>query len=102
MKQTITESQFKDAFKSMGRGDNFSYEGLTALYEMLIDFEEGTGEELELDVICLCCEYSEHENALDWAKDYGKAFEGEEEALEYLAENTWIWPFTDGIIVLDF
>ena len=59
MKQTISKGAFRDAFKSMGRGDNFSYEGLGHLYDWLTEFEESTGEEMELDVIGLCCEYSE-------------------------------------------
>ena len=60
MKRTISISKgdFRDAFQRRGRGDNFSYEGLGALYDHL---EEGTAqgaEEYELDVIELCCLYS--------------------------------------------
>ena len=59
MKQTINVYDFHDAFKRMGRGDQFSYAGLTALWEYLEEYEESTGEELELDVIALCCDFSE-------------------------------------------
>ena len=54
MKQTINEYQFKEAFQS-SRPNNFSYEGLTALYDYLEQYEEDTGQEIELDVIGLCC-----------------------------------------------
>jgi len=59
MKQSISKCDFRDAFKRMGRGDQFSYEGLGHLFDYLLQYEEDTGSELELDVIGLCCEYSE-------------------------------------------
>jgi len=59
MKTTINLNQFRDAFYRMGRKDNFSYEGLEVLFEYLEEIEEGTGTEIELDVIALCCDFSE-------------------------------------------
>ena len=54
MKQTINLSQFRDEFNAI-RPNNFSYEGLEILYdyidEMIPDYD--------LDVIELCCDYSE-------------------------------------------
>lgn len=57
----ITKDMFRDEFKNMGRQDNFSYEGLGLLYDYLIRYEDcdsfvGT----ELDVIAICCSYSEY------------------------------------------
>ena len=40
MKQQITKCQFHDKFKDMGRGEQFSYYGLNALYDYLEDLEE--------------------------------------------------------------
>lgn len=48
-------SQFRDEFAAMGRKDQFSYEGLSLLYEFLEENIEG----YELDVIALCCDYAE-------------------------------------------
>ena len=59
IKQTVTESDFRNAFRSI-RPDNFSYEGLTALYEYLNELSEDLGEDIELDVIALCCDYTEY------------------------------------------
>lgn len=59
MKQSIRLNQFQDAFKNMGREDQFSKIGLRVLFEYLEEYEESTGEEIELDVIALCCDYSE-------------------------------------------
>ena len=41
----VTESIFMDAFRQYDRKDNFSYEGLQALYEMLTEDEDGIGQE---------------------------------------------------------
>jgi len=57
MKQTISRYDFERAFERLG---NFSYHGLDALFNYLEDFEDSTGEEVELDVIALCCEYTEY------------------------------------------
>lgn len=61
MKQSVTQNAFYDAFISMGRKDNFSYEGLNALYDYFEELDESCGTETELDVIAICCEYSEDE-----------------------------------------
>lgn len=58
--QSINSSyQFERAFSEAGRSNNFSHEGLEALYDYLDDLSEETGENIELDVIALCCEYTE-------------------------------------------
>ena len=68
MKQTIGFYEFRNAFESL-RPDNFSYEGLSLLWDYFEQFEEDTGEEMELDVIAICCEYSEDEIG-DFIKAY--------------------------------
>ena len=62
MKQSINRYQFEQEFKSL-RPDNFSYEGLNVLFDYLEQYEEDTGEELELDVVALCCDFSEDTDA---------------------------------------
>ena len=74
MKQNINESEFRTAFHRMGRGEQFSYAGLSALYDYLEDYEESTGEEIELDVIALCCEYAEYDSLADFREDYGEEY----------------------------
>ena len=69
MKQTINEYQFKDAFQKC-RPNNFSYEGLTALYEYLEEFEEDTGQEMELDVIAICCDFTEYDSLEEFQQEY--------------------------------
>jgi hypothetical protein len=70
MYQNVNWHNFQDAFQNMGRGDNFSYEGLRALFDYLEELEEDMGEQIELDVIALCCEYSEIEDDEEAYKEY--------------------------------
>ena len=70
MKQTVTEQEFIDAFVNMNREDNFTYGGRVALYEYLTELEEDCGIELELDVIAICCEYSEYADEDEVRKAY--------------------------------
>ena len=73
MKQNVSTYDFHEAFKNSNR-DNFSYEGLNALYDYFINYEEDTGEEIELDPIGFCCEYSEYENIKEFQADYGEEY----------------------------
>lgn len=59
MKTTLNVYDFRDSFKRMGRDNQFSYDALSILFEYLTDLEDATGEEIELDVVAICCQYSE-------------------------------------------
>lgn len=69
MKITVTETMFKEQFVTMGRADNFSSAGLSALYDYCVELEKDLGEEYELDIIELCCTFSETSYA-EIADDY--------------------------------
>lgn len=89
MYQSINESEFRSAFHSCGRGKQFSYEGLTILFEGLEQYEQDTGEEIELDVIALCCEYSELseseiKDCYAYMMDKGETLE------EFLSDHTYV------------
>ena len=73
MKDTMTEFSFCDWFqKSAERKNQFSYEGLRALYEYLVNLEDDIGEEFEFDPIALCCEYTEYESLDDFQEQHDK------------------------------
>jgi len=89
--QTVNEHQFIDAFKTWDTyKNNFSYEGLKALYEELeqvaeCNFPEQT---LELDVVAICCDYTEFENFKDFQEQYSNLnikhiFGGSKDCLDY-------------------
>jgi hypothetical protein len=79
MIQTITKSEFSTAFHRAGRGDNFTYKGLNALYDYIEDYEECSNEQTELDVIAICCEYNEYEDFEGFKADYGDDFQSIED-----------------------
>lgn len=70
MKQQITFSDFTDQFHRHERQDQFSYAGLEALYGHFIQYEEDAGEEMELDVIAICCEFTEYEGIEELKREY--------------------------------
>lgn len=94
MQTSINFSQFCDAFRDMGRNDNFSYAGKRALFDYLEQYEEDTGCAVELDVIALCCEYYEQDLdgiIIDYSIDVSDAEDDDEKAdivEEYLQNNT--------------
>ena len=71
MKEQIGFCQFCDRFRDMGRNEQFSYDGKKALFEYLEALEEDLDEEIDLDVIALCCEYTEYESIKEYQEDYG-------------------------------
>tara|TARA_R100000008_G_scaffold36232_1_gene20662 strand:+ start:261 stop:560 length:300 start_codon:yes stop_codon:yes gene_type:complete len=69
IKEELTLSYFMDRFNKV-RPKNFSYEGLEALYNYLEQLSEDTGEDIELDVIAICCEYTEYDSLEEVLNDY--------------------------------
>lgn len=95
--QTITSYGFIDAFRSMGRADQFSYAGLEALYDWLQEYSEDTGEPYELDVVGLCCEFAEYDSLEEIQQDYPDI-----DSLETLRDHTVVLEFHGGLIIGSF
>lgn len=71
VKIDVTEEEFINYFeKSDSYKNNFSREGLIALYNYLEQLSEDIGEDIELDIVALCCEYTEYENFGEVKKAY--------------------------------
>jgi hypothetical protein len=92
MKTSINKYEFRDAFTRMGRSNNFSYDGLGVLFDYFESFEEDTGEEIELDVIAICCEFNE-ETAEEIRENY--SIDADQDLLEYLEHHTQVAGITD-------
>jgi hypothetical protein len=71
MKQSINFSTFCDSF-SDGYKDNFSYDGKRALFNYFEDYESDCNEEIELDPIAFCCEYTEYDSLQEFHDNYDK------------------------------
>ena len=93
--------------------------GAFALAEHLEQCEEDSGEEMELDVLAIRCDFSEYENLMDFAYQYtGKSdfwqslgidLDGEEEEDEkqdlirsFINDHGTLIGFAGGIIVSSF
>lgn len=95
MKQSINLYQFRDAFHRMDRADAFSYEGLEVLFNGLEEFEEDTNEEIELDVIALCCDFSEMTEE-EIKQSYNVNLEeSSKDMYDWLSNQTWVLGQTD-------
>jgi hypothetical protein len=79
--ETLTKSQFSDAFNKMGRGEQFSYAARNLIYDYLDESES-----YELDVIGICCEFAEYENLEEFQTDYGKEYN----SMEIIEEATTV------------
>lgn len=85
---------FRHAFIAAGRENNFSWRGLEALFDYLEELSEDCGEDYELDVVALCCDWTEatwEEVARDYRIDFEEDATEEEKievVREYLSENT--------------
>ena len=67
----VTQSEFIDTFRqSELRKNNFSYDGLIALFEYLEDLEEDTGEQITFDMVSICCDWSQYKNTDEFINDY--------------------------------
>jgi hypothetical protein len=94
--QKIQSGDFTDTFRNMGRKDQFSYAGLHALYEYLEQLAEDTGEPMELDVIALCCDYSEYATLAEYNTEYGTEYESWDD----VAEETTVIEHSNGAAIV--
>ena len=98
MKTTVSSFDFCTAFANI-RPDNFSHEGLNALFDYLEDYEEQCETEIELDVIAICCEYTEYKNMKELKENYDSI-----ETMEDLENHTTVIAIGPerGFIIADF
>lgn len=123
IRNTVTESDFHGAFHDMNRADSFSYDARSALYNYLWDLSEDTGEDVEMDVIALCGEFTEYESAVECLEEYAPGDVGcgdddceranghgngeecedcETLAMDYLRDRTTVIEFPGGIVIQDY
>lgn len=96
--KTIGFNEFLDEFSAYNRLDNFSYEGKQALFEWIENYAHECDEAIELDVIALCCEYSElsaDDVIQDYCIDLDDSDDKDQIAQDYLNDNTMLVDFYD-------
>jgi hypothetical protein len=98
--KTLNVYDFRTEFAHMGRQENFSYNGLTALFEYI---EECYTEEqpFELDVIGLCVQFTEYDSLEECLQEVGN---DDIKTLEDLRDHTIVIEIEDseGIIISEF
>lgn len=87
----VTNSIFHDEFRRT-RPEQFTYAALSALYDHLDD--TGDAEQVELDVIAICCDFSQYRDVEEVLQAYRL------ESREELEENTIVIDCTDGTIIV--
>jgi len=110
MKTTINQSNFVSAFKGNSeRKNQFSHEALCALFDYYEEYEQNLGEQIELDVVAICCDWTEYATALEAAQAYGWkpdnhiADDGNEcdgEAMQFLSDSTQVIELKGGSVVV--
>ena len=99
MKQTVHFEDFRKAFQDI-RPNQFTNDGSKTLYENLIEYEDSTGEELDLDVIAICCDYTEFKSLKDFQNNYNNIYK----SIEDIEDTTMVMqiPDSSGFIVQNF
>lgn len=87
----VTKSIFHDEFQRT-RPEQFTYAGLNALYDYITD--TGDNDDYELDVIEICCDFSQYGSIEEVLQAY--RLENRDE----LEESTIVLECTDGTIII--
>jgi len=98
----VTEGNFRNTFlTSANYSENFSYSGLTALYDYFSELEDELGESIEFDYISIAGEYSEL--TIDELRD-NYFIDKDIDVIEYLQENTIVIEIenSDSVIIQDY
>ena len=83
MINTLTEFEFIDGFKN--RSDNFSYDGLKALFKYYEELEADTDQRIEFDPITICCDWEEYKDLDEFNENYSDDYD-----FEALCEHTQV------------
>ena len=71
----VSFCEFCDMFYNHDREDQFSYKGREALYNWYSDLSEEQGEDLEVDIVAICCEWTEYNDLEDYNEQNGSEYE---------------------------
>jgi hypothetical protein len=99
MHVTINSFDFIKAFEDYGRETQFSREALFALFDYFEELEQDIGEDIELDVIGICCDYTEYESIEEFQEQCNDSYKSIEDIED---ETTVIRLDSGGFIVQNF
>lgn len=107
-----SSSQLVRLFEEYGRCSTFSDQAFDWLYDYLCEYEDSTGTPLEIDVVGLCCDYSEDgydSIASSYSIDLPEKEEDEDDeahaeskreaVLDYLNDHTGVLGYDDDTVL---
>ena len=98
----VTFNDFIEEFEKYERENQFSYEGKKALFEYLNELAENIGQPIELDIIGLCCEYTEYNNLQEFNDNYSYSID-EVDSIDEIEYYTTVIPINEeAFIIQDF
>ena len=97
--QELSKNDFVSAFKDSSRADNFTFtsEALEALFDFFDELSDDTGEAMTLDIVAICCDFTEYESIEAVAADYPDI-----ESFDDLQDHTMAIEFDGGIVFQSF
>ena len=103
--QTLGQGDFVQLFKESSRKDQFSAEALEAIFNYLDTYSEETGENVEFDIVGICCDWAEMtwaEIASSYDVDLSQCTDNDErigEVEDFLCKNTQYCELSNGSFV---
>ena len=96
------DCQLQQLFEEYGRGDQFSNLGFRALFHYLDDLSDDMGQDIHIDVIALCCDFTEYESLDELYDNYEYSYKGTigepladpEAFMDWLEERATVIPIT--------
>lgn len=76
IKMTCNTHDVITTAKAMDRLDNFGIDGWLALFQYMEGFSEDIGEDIELDIVAWCCDFTRYESLHDYNKQRGTNYDG--------------------------
>lgn len=89
--------QLEQLFRECGRENYFSYEGFNALYDYLDEYSDEVGEDFKVDVIALCCDFTEYSDWEELYNNYSYSYNNESKTFEELEEDSEIDDFKEWV-----
>lgn len=95
----VTFYDFLEEFKNHGREDQFSYEGKKAIFDYLEELSEDIGQPIELDIVGICCDFTEYDSIKDFINDYSYSI-GDAKSTEDIEYYTTVIPIDNQSFII--
>lgn len=74
IKQTVSAYDVIEQAKAMNKIDNFGHDGWRALFQCLEGLSDETGDDIELDIVAWCCDFTRFESVEDYNSQYNTEY----------------------------